>query len=117
MVPDDGLTCFQLNSTTLRTFGLLMFLNIGMMMTCFAQHNEKAKQFIFFSQEREDIRDSMFYNNAGVDGAQITYPWKTLERQKGEYDFSEIEEDLVFLKSKGKKNYLFRFRMLRSTQQ
>ncbi len=64
------------------------------------------KHFIFFSQDRENIHNVLFYSNPGVAGAQITYPWKRLEPQKNEYDFSEIEEDLNFLKSKGKKLFI-----------
>jgi hypothetical protein len=62
--------------------------------------------FIFFSREREGILDSSFYANPGIAGAQITYPWKRLEPVKDEYTFEEIEEDLTFLKSKGKKLFI-----------
>jgi hypothetical protein len=61
-----------------------------------------TKHFIFFSRDRENIHDPAFYSNPGVTGAQITYSWKRLEPRKDLYDFSEIEEDLDFLKSKGK---------------
>ena len=60
------------------------------------------KHFIFFSRDREAIHDTNFYLNPGITGAQITYPWKRLEPRKDEYDFSEIMEDLDFLKSKEK---------------
>jgi hypothetical protein len=66
----------------------------------------KPKQFIFFSRDREGIHDSAFYTNPGVQGAQITYPWKSLEPEKDNYDFGEIEEDLTFLASKGKKLFI-----------
>jgi hypothetical protein len=89
-----------------RLIGFLFLLNVCATNTCFGQTSEKIKQFVFFSREREGIHDSIFYNNPGVDGAQITYPWKRLEPQKDEYDFSEIEEDLQFLKSKGKKLFI-----------
>src|SRR6202030_4042922 len=72
--------------------------------TSFAQIG--IKHFIFFSEDRENIHDSAFYSNPGVTGAQITYPWKRLEPQKDQYDFSEIEEDLNFLKTKGKKLFI-----------
>lgn len=64
------------------------------------------RHYIFFSRDRELIHDSTFYSNAGISGAQITYPWKKLEKQKDVYDFTEIEEDLIFLKSKGKKLFI-----------
>jgi len=67
-----------------------------------AHAQSHLKHFIFFSQEREGIHDSNFYQNPGIAGAQITYPWKRLEPQKDKYDFSAIDEDLAFLQSKGK---------------
>ncbi len=82
----------------------IFFLSILTFKSCFPQTG--VKHFIFFSQDRENIHDSSFYSNPGVAGAQITYPWKRLERQKDQYDFSEIEEDLTFLKSKGKKLFI-----------
>ena len=65
-----------------------------------------TKHFIFFSRDRENIHDSAFYSNPGVSGAQITYPWRRLEPLKDQYDFSEIEEDMNFLNSKGKKLFV-----------
>ena len=67
---------------------------------------DSTRHFIFFSQDREGIYDSNFYLNPGVTGAQITYWWKKLEPKKDKYDFSEIEEDLGFLASKGKKLFI-----------
>lgn len=64
------------------------------------------KHFIFFSRNREGIKNTKFYLNAGVKGAQITYPWRKLEPRKNQYNFSEIEEDLNFLKSKGKRLFI-----------
>jgi hypothetical protein len=65
------------------------------------------KNYIFFSRDRERIHEPSFYNNKGAEGAQITYAWKRLEHgNPGEYDFSEIEEDLHFLQSKGKKLWI-----------
>jgi hypothetical protein len=89
-----------------RIFGILLLLNTAVTLSGFSQTNAKIKQFVFFSRDRELIHDSIFYDNPGVDGAQITYPWKRLEPQKDEYDFSEIDEDLAFLKSKGKKLFM-----------
>lgn len=62
--------------------------------------------YIFFSRDRELIYDSSFYLNQGIEGAQITYVWKRLEPEKDSYDFSEIEADLDYLKSKGKKLFI-----------
>ncbi len=64
------------------------------------------EHYVFFSRDRELIHDSSFYSNPGIVGAQITYAWKLLERKKETYDFIEIEEDLEFLASKGKKLFI-----------
>lgn len=82
----------------------LSFLLIGLSQQAYSQ--KAIKHFIFFSRDRELIHDSTFYSNAGISGAQITYSWRQLEQQKDVYDFSEIEEDLAFLKSKGKKLFV-----------
>lgn len=66
----------------------------------------KIDHYVFFSRDREKIQDSSFYQNRGVAGAQITYVWKRLEPTKNRYDFSEIEEDLAFLNSKGKRLFI-----------
>src|SRR4051794_16194362 len=76
----------------------------GVFSSCYAQ--KQIKHFIFFSRDRDSINNPDFYLNKGVEGAQITYPWRKLEPQKDQYDFSEIEEDLAFLKSKGKKLFI-----------
>ena len=80
------------------------FLSAPFFQTAFSQSG--IKHFIFFSQDRENIHDAAFFLNPGVTGAQITYPWKRLEPEKDHYDFSEIEEDLNFLNSKGKKLFI-----------
>lgn len=41
-----------------------------------------------------------------VSGAQIIYSWKQLEPEKGIYDFSKIEKDLIFLKKIHKKLFV-----------
>lgn len=67
---------------------------------------KQIRHFTFFSQEREGIHDSIFWKHPAMAGAQITYPWKRLEPAPGVYDFHEIEEDLRFLQSKGKKLFI-----------
>jgi hypothetical protein len=62
--------------------------------------------YIFIARDKTKIHDSSFYLNRGIEGAQIIYPWRLLETEKGVYDFSEIEEDLSFLLSKGKKLFI-----------
>ncbi|PWT73021.1 MAG: hypothetical protein C5B46_06030, partial [Proteobacteria bacterium] len=62
--------------------------------------------YLFFNRDRERIRDSAFLNTKALEGAQLKYTWRELERQKDNYDFSEIEHDLSFLKSKGKNLFI-----------
>lgn len=72
----------------------------------FTGYSQHIRHFIFFSRDRHLLQDSAFYNNPGVAGAQVTYPWRKLEPRKDVYDFSEIESDVLFLASKGKKLFM-----------
>lgn len=49
---------------------------------------------------------SEFFEAKVLEGAQITYSWRQLEPQKGNYDFSAIREDLALLSSRGKKLFI-----------
>ena len=89
--------------TTIAILSAVLFLSLSFQ-NCHCQIG--TKHFIFFSQDRENIYDSAFYLNPGVSGAQVTYPWRRLEPLKDQYDFSEIEEDMNFLNSKGKKLFV-----------
>ncbi len=63
--------------------------------------------FVFFGGDRELIRtDTAFLNTQAIEGAQILYPWRRLEKGKDDYDFSPIREDLEFLRSKRKKLWI-----------
>ena len=64
------------------------------------------KHFVFVSRDREKIHEPAFYNNKGIAGAQIKYPWKQLEPEKDKYDFSAIEEDIAFLELHHKKLFI-----------
>src|SRR6476620_2174820 len=74
---------------------------------CSSTSVRPVHHFVWFAGERESIRtDSLFLNTKELEGAQILYPWKALERGKDQYDFSIVREDLEFLKSKGKKLWI-----------
>jgi len=66
----------------------------------------KPTNYVFFNLDRAGIKEAEFYNMEQFEGAQIKYTWRSLEKEKGEYDFSSIEEDLAFLSGKGKKLFL-----------
>src|ERR1043166_3335045 len=57
--------------------------------------------YAFFNRDRQKITEAAFLGTKAFEGAQLKYTWRELEREKGAYDFSAIEHDLVFLQSKG----------------
>jgi hypothetical protein len=60
--------------------------------------------YVFFGQDREKIpQNNAFLQTEAFEGAQVSYSWRQLEPARDEYDFSQIREDLAFLKSKKKK--------------
>ncbi|WP_026043536.1 hypothetical protein [Treponema primitia] len=66
----------------------------------------QPENYVFFNLDRELIRNASFYDFRQFAGAQIKYTWRSLEREKDVYDFSTIEEDRLFLLSKGKKLFI-----------
>jgi hypothetical protein len=78
------------------------------MLIAVSAHAQKPiHHFAWFGGDRENIHtDTLFLNTPALEGAQILYPWRLLERGKGNYEFSAIREDLAFLKSKKKKLWI-----------
>lgn len=64
------------------------------------------KHFVYFARDRGSMRGHAFLDSPRFSGAQIMYAWVHLEPSKGEYDFSIIEEDYQYLKSKEKKLFI-----------
>lgn len=62
--------------------------------------------FVYFSRDREAIRDHALLENTRFAGAQIMYSWRQLEPSEGQYDFSAIEDDLGYLAQYGKKLFI-----------
>ena len=62
--------------------------------------------YVFFNRDRERIAEPTFLSVKALEGAQLKYTWRELARQKDQYDFGEIQHDLMFLKSKGKKLFI-----------
>lgn len=62
--------------------------------------------YVFFNLDRERIWEPWFCDQKLFVGAQIKYPWKTLETAEDTYDFQSIISDLAFLDSKGKKLFI-----------
>lgn len=73
--------------------------------TCPIEEN-RIRHFVYFSKEREAIRNHPFLTIPQFSGAQIMYSWDQLEPQKNQYDFSLILEDYKYLSSYGKKLFI-----------
>ena len=59
---------------------------------------EAPKNFIYTGAgELEGFRHLLYRSDIG--GAQVVYNWKMLEKGKGDYDFSAIEQDLAIAES------------------
>jgi hypothetical protein len=67
---------------------------------------DSIKHFVYFARDRELIHDHSFLKIQRFAGAQIMYPWRQLEPEKGKYDFSNILEDYDYLSSHGKKLFI-----------
>ena len=67
---------------------------------------DNIKHFVYFARDREAIHNHPFLKVKRFTGAQIMYPWKLLEPEKGLYNFSVIREDHEYLLSHGKKLFI-----------
>ena len=73
---------------------------------CARASGEGPRHYVFFNRDRERIADAAFLNTKAFEGAQLKYTWRELERGKDGYDFNDIEHDLMFLNSHGKKMFI-----------
>jgi hypothetical protein len=67
---------------------------------------DRVHHYVFFNRDRGRIHDAAFLQTKAFEGAQLKYIWRELEPQKDKYDFREIEQDLVFLHSTGKRMFI-----------
>jgi len=74
--------------------------------SCPIKEGDGIQHFVYFARDRGSIHDHAFLQNERFAGAQIMYPWTHLERSKGDYDFSSIQDDYDYLKSKGKRLFV-----------
>lgn len=71
------------------------------------ERTKPVHHYVYIGRDRETLTASpAFLDNKVFGGVQITYPWASLEREKDQYDFSAIREDLALLKSKNKKLWI-----------
>jgi hypothetical protein len=87
---------------TANCLGCLCFV----LVCCGSAAAEGLRHFAFFNRDRERILDTSFLETKALEGAQLKYTWRELEREKDVYDFSAIQHDLAFLSSKGKKLFI-----------
>lgn len=64
------------------------------------------KNFVYFARDADAIYDHPLINNDSFAGAQVMYTWRELEPKKGEYDFSKIEQAVLYLKEHHKKLFI-----------
>lgn len=67
---------------------------------------DSIRHFVYFSRDRESIRNHSFLKHYAFKGAQIMYAWKDLEPEKGHYDFTMIREDVEYLNWHHKKLFI-----------
>jgi hypothetical protein len=62
--------------------------------------------YVFFNRDRQRIAEATFLQTKAFEGAQLKYSWRELEPRKDQYEFGDIQHDLGFLQSKGKKLFI-----------
>jgi hypothetical protein len=67
---------------------------------------DSIKHFVYFARDRELIRMHPFLKIQRFEVAQIMYSWRELEPERGQYDFSIIQEDYDYLLSHKKKLFI-----------
>jgi hypothetical protein len=67
---------------------------------------EAAPENYLYSSEGSLEKFHAILARPDISGAQIVYSWKSLEPDKGQYDFSAIERDLEYTNSLGKKLFI-----------
>lgn len=66
----------------------------------------RVRHYVFFNRARDRITEPSFLETKAFEGAQLKYSWRELERGRDGYDFGDIEHDLAFLQTKGKKLFI-----------
>lgn len=62
--------------------------------------------FVYFARNHEPALERAFLQAPGVDGAQLTFTWRELEPERGQYDFAEIERYIEVLGQYGKRLWI-----------
>jgi len=67
---------------------------------------DSIRHFVYFARDRELIVDHPLLTHSMFQGAQIMYPWRDFEPEKGKYDFSILKQDYEYLKKHNKKLFI-----------
>jgi hypothetical protein len=71
------------------------------------REKKPVHHYVFFGGDRDGIENATsFLENRNIDGAQVIYTWRLLERGKDEYNFAPIWENLELLAAHGKKLWI-----------
>ena len=73
--------------------------------TCPIEEN-RIRHFVYFSKDRDAVRNHPFLTMPQFSGAQIMYSWDQLEPLKDQYDFAIVYDDYEYLKSHWKKLFI-----------
>ena len=71
------------------------------------QGEKPIHHYVFFGGDWDGIKNAKtFLENPNIEGAQVIYTWRLLERGKDEYNFAPIRENLELLEAHGKKLWI-----------
>lgn len=72
------------------------FMLVTLTFTSFPVFSAPLKNYLYASSGNlEKIKPLLI--RPDIDGVQIVYNWNILEKEKNQYDFSEIEKDLEYV--------------------
>lgn len=83
---------------------LIMFVLFALLFASGVQAAKPQNYLFVDSSELEDLRPMLLRDD--IQGVQVIYSWKKLEKAKGQYDFSAIEKDLAFVTKLNKKLFV-----------
>ncbi len=84
---------------------LLRSVMVFSLFICYEATAAPPVHYIYTSSSDLENLNSLFLRD-DIEGVQIVYTWKQLEKSKGVYDFSSIENDLTKLQKKNKKLFI-----------
>lgn len=67
---------------------------------------DDVRHYIFVGMDRERLSEPGFLDHKGIEGVQVKYTWRQLEREKDHYVFDDVRTDLRLVRAKGKKLFV-----------